>query len=58
MLQYEYLIFLGLILRHQKMAPIVKRCAYEFPYLEMSASLHPITRTVLRIKLSISPDFK
>lgn len=49
---------IGTIIRHAKMGEIVKRCAYEFPLLEMECSLHPITRTVLRIRLRITPDFK
>lgn len=49
---------IGTLIRHAKMGEIVKRCAYEFPLLEMESSLHPITRTVLRIRLRITPDFR
>ncbi|XP_073996642.1 activating signal cointegrator 1 complex subunit obelus isoform X2 [Rhodnius prolixus] len=48
---------IGIILRNSKMGVTVKRCAFEFPFLEMTASLHPITRTVLRVKLTLSPNF-
>ncbi|GLG93341.1 Putative activating signal cointegrator 1 complex subunit 3 B [Gryllus bimaculatus] len=48
---------IGIFLRHHKMGLQVKKCAYEFPLLEMEASLQPITRTVLRIRLSITANF-
>ncbi|KAK9503226.1 hypothetical protein O3M35_011843 [Rhynocoris fuscipes] len=48
---------IGIILKHSKMGITVKRCAFEFPLVELSATLHPITRTVLRIKLTVSPNF-
>ncbi|XP_047508654.1 activating signal cointegrator 1 complex subunit 3 [Pieris napi] len=48
----------GDLVRNQKAARHVKKCADEFPLLEMEASLHPITRTVLRIRLTITPNFK
>ncbi len=46
------------MLRNQKYGGLVKKCAEELPLIEMEASLHPITRTVLRIKISITPNFK
>ncbi|KAL4717222.1 hypothetical protein ACJJTC_017109 [Scirpophaga incertulas] len=49
---------LGDLLRNPKTARHMKKCADEFPLLEMEASLHPITRTVLRIRLTITPNFK
>lgn len=49
---------IGIFLRNARMGNIVKQCANEFPLLELSASLHPITRTILRVKLQITPDFK
>ncbi|XP_038207200.1 activating signal cointegrator 1 complex subunit 3 [Zerene cesonia] len=48
----------GDLLRNPKAARHLKKCADEFPLLEMEASLHPITRTVLRIRLTITPNFK
>lgn len=53
-----YLVNLGIFLRHERMGSIVKRCAEEFPLLELEASLHPITRTVLRIRLQIVANFR
>ncbi|GBP16148.1 Activating signal cointegrator 1 complex subunit 3 [Eumeta japonica] len=49
---------LGDLIRNPKVARTLKKCADEFPLLEMEASLHPITRTVLRIRLKITPNFK
>ncbi|XP_061729195.1 activating signal cointegrator 1 complex subunit 3 isoform X1 [Cydia pomonella] len=49
---------LGDLIRNPKAARHLKKCADEFPLLEMEASLHPITRTVLRIRLTITPNFK
>ena len=49
---------LGVLLRHVKMGDRVKECVSWFPYIEISTSLHPITRTVLRVKISLTPDFR
>ncbi|XP_059051963.1 activating signal cointegrator 1 complex subunit 3 [Achroia grisella] len=49
---------IGDLIRNPKNATHLKKCADEFPLLEMEASLHPITRTVLRIRLIITPNFK
>lgn len=48
----------GQLLRHAKMGDVVKRCAHEFPLVEVESSIHPITRTVLRIRLFITADFR
>lgn len=44
---------IGILLRNQKTAHLVKRCCDELPILDMQASLQPITRTVLRIRLKV-----
>ncbi|GIL81339.1 hypothetical protein Vretifemale_10405, partial [Volvox reticuliferus] len=49
---------IGAMLRHPAAGPIVKSCVNAFPSLELSAQLQPITRTVLRIQLSIRPTFE
>lgn len=46
------------MLRNQRAAALVKKCCDEFPSLEFETTLQPITRTVLRIRLKIIPDFK
>ncbi|GFR39797.1 hypothetical protein Agub_g283, partial [Astrephomene gubernaculifera] len=49
---------IGSLLRHPAAGPLVKGCVAAFPSLELSASLQPITRTVLRIQLDIRPTFE
>ncbi|XP_026331439.1 activating signal cointegrator 1 complex subunit 3 [Hyposmocoma kahamanoa] len=49
---------LGDLIRNPKTARQLKKCAEEFPLLEMEASLQPITRTVMKIRLFIKPDFR
>uniref|UniRef100_A0A2Z5TZE8 U5 small nuclear ribonucleoprotein 200 kDa helicase n=1 Tax=Reticulitermes speratus TaxID=60591 RepID=A0A2Z5TZE8_9NEOP len=49
---------IGIMLRHPKMGQTVRQCAQEFPLLDMNAVLQPITRTVLRIRLYISANFR
>lgn len=46
------------LLHNQKAAALVKKCCEEFPALEMESNLQPITRTVLRIRLKITPQFR
>ena len=45
------------MIRHVKMGKEVKRCVESFPTLSLAASIQPITRTVLRVKLLVTPDF-
>ncbi|KAI8820753.1 Sec63 Brl domain-containing protein [Fimicolochytrium jonesii] len=47
----------GQLVRHQKMGRTVVKCAEHFPSLILDASIAPITRTVLRVTLTITPDF-
>ncbi|XP_075226481.1 activating signal cointegrator 1 complex subunit obelus isoform X2 [Lycorma delicatula] len=49
---------IGLMLRHARMGETVKKCAHEFPLLNIEATLHPITRTVLKIKLQLTANFR
>lgn len=49
---------IGSILRDQRAAALVKNCCNELPALEMEYSLQPITRTVLRIRLKLIPQFR
>lgn len=45
------------MLRHERMAKEVKAAAWQFPLLDMEAVTQPITRTVLRVRLTITPEF-
>lgn len=47
----------GAFLRNPKMGRRVHECAMEIPLLLIDAELQPITRTVLRIRLKLTPDF-
>jgi activating signal cointegrator complex subunit 3 len=32
---------IGMMIYHQKMGPVVKRCAEEFPYLDLNVNIQP-----------------
>eukprot|EP00887_Chlorella_sp_A99_P000213 scaffold13.g213.t1 len=49
---------IGAVLRHPAAGPLVAGCVESFPYLTLDCQLHPITRTVLRIQLTLTPAFK
>lgn len=44
--------------RHGKMGDKVRACLDELPSVEIDTSLHPITRTVLRVKVTLTPTFR
>lgn len=48
---------IGHILHHVNIGLKVKQCVHQIPSVTMEASIQPITRTVLRVSLSIHPDF-
>lgn len=49
---------IGDVLRNLKYGSMVSRCAHEFPTLDIEATLQPITRTVLRIRIFITAAFR
>ncbi|XP_025075139.1 activating signal cointegrator 1 complex subunit 3 [Pogonomyrmex barbatus] len=49
---------IGIILRDQRAAAVVKKCCDELPALDMEYTLQPITRTILRIRLKLIPIFR
>lgn len=49
---------IGHMLHHVNVGLSVKQCVHQIPALTMEASIQPITRTVLRVRLVITPDFK
>ncbi|XP_022375871.1 activating signal cointegrator 1 complex subunit 3 [Enhydra lutris kenyoni] len=48
---------IGHMLHHVNIGLKVKQCVHQIPSVTMEASIQPITRTVLRVTLSICPDF-
>ncbi|EOD12464.1 hypothetical protein EMIHUDRAFT_422149 [Emiliania huxleyi CCMP1516] len=49
---------IGELIRFPKMGKAIYRFVHQFPRLELSAHVQPITRTVLRVELTITPDFQ
>ena len=49
---------LGHMIRHPRMGPTVKNCVEQIPAISLASSIQPITRTVLRVRLTIKPEFK
>ena len=49
---------IGELLRMPKLGKTVHRYVHEFPKLELSAHIQPITRSTLKIELTIIPDFE
>ncbi|XP_072409240.1 activating signal cointegrator 1 complex subunit 3 [Chiloscyllium punctatum] len=49
---------IGHMLHHVNIGLKVKQCVHEIPSVALEASIQPITRTVLRVRLTITPDFK
>lgn len=46
------------MIRNERAGPLVKRNACEYPRLCVDATVQPITRTVLRVRLTIRADFR
>jgi len=48
---------IGVAIRHPAAGPQIATAVRAFPTLGIEANLHPITRTVLRIQLTLTPEF-
>ena len=48
----------GLLVHHVRMGGKIKACVEQLPQLQLEASIQPITRTVLRVKLTIYCRFR
>ncbi|CAH9061484.1 unnamed protein product [Cuscuta epithymum] len=48
---------LGEAIRFPKMGKILHKYVHQFPKLNLAAHVQPITRSVLRVELTITPDF-
>ncbi|XP_076593233.1 activating signal cointegrator 1 complex subunit 3 isoform X1 [Chaetodon auriga] len=49
---------IGHMLHHVNVGLTVKQCVHQIPSITMEANIQPITRTVLRVRLIITPDFR
>lgn len=49
---------IGEMLRMPKLGKTVHKYVHQFPKLELSAHIQPITRSTLRVELTITPDFQ
>ncbi|KAK6913571.1 DEAD/DEAH box helicase domain [Dillenia turbinata] len=49
---------IGELLRIPKMGKTLYKYIHQFPKLELAAHVQPITRTVLKVELTITPDFQ
>lgn len=46
------------MLHHVNIGLTVKQCVHQIPSITMEANVQPITRTVLRVRLIVTPDFR
>ena len=49
---------IGELIRFPKIGKAIHRFVHQFPRLELATHVQPITRTVLRVELTITPDFQ
>ena len=45
------------MIRSVRMGSTVKKTLHSFPSLSLAATIQPITRTVLRVRLLVTPEF-
>ncbi|XP_014676711.1 PREDICTED: U5 small nuclear ribonucleoprotein 200 kDa helicase-like [Priapulus caudatus] len=49
---------IGELIRVPKMGKTIHKFVHQFPKLELAAHIQPITRSTLRVELTITPDFQ
>jgi len=49
---------IGELIRFPKMGKAIHRFVHQFPRLELAATVQPITRSVLKVDLTLTPDFQ
>lgn len=49
---------IGELIRFPKMGKEVYKCVHQLPRLELQGSVQPITRSTLRVELTLTPDFQ
>lgn len=48
----------GELIRMPKMGKTIHKYVHQFPKLDLSVHLQPITRSTLKVELTITPDFQ
>ncbi|XP_072018769.1 LOW QUALITY PROTEIN: activating signal cointegrator 1 complex subunit 3-like [Amphiura filiformis] len=48
----------GQMIHHPKVGEQIKQYAHQLPDIDLDATIQPITRTVLRVRLTITPNFR
>lgn len=48
----------GHMIHHVRMGRVVQKVLHGFPSLSLAASIQPITRSVLRVRLTVTPEFE
>eukprot|EP00955_Chlamydomonas_euryale_P018581 198265-Chlamydomonas_euryale.AAC.1 len=49
---------LGELIRMPKYGKTLHRLIHQFPRVQLSAHVQPVTRTLLKVDLTLTPDFK
>lgn len=49
---------IGELIRMPKMGKTLHKYVHQFPKLELATHIQPITRSTLRVELTITPDFQ
>eukprot|EP01027_Heterolobosea_sp_BB2_P011038 GEZU01016104.1.p1 GENE.GEZU01016104.1~~GEZU01016104.1.p1 ORF type:complete len:2151 (-),score=711.87 GEZU01016104.1:145-6597(-) len=49
---------IGELIRYPKLGKTIYRFVHQFPRLDLSANVQPITRSMIRVDLTITPDFQ
>ncbi|CAI0463771.1 unnamed protein product [Linum tenue] len=49
---------IGELIRFPKMGRVLHKFIHQFPKLNLAAHVQPITRTILRVELTVTPDFQ
>ena len=49
---------IGELVRAPKLGKMIHKYVHQFPKLELSTHIQPVTRSTLRVELTITPDFQ
>lgn len=52
------MFLLGELIRMPKMGKTIHKYVHQFPKLDLAVHLQPITRSTLKVELTITPDFQ